>query len=134
VQELVQEAIGVDEQRYRVAGLVRSHKRDGRANYDPAGKAALVRLAKSSVLSVPELARINGVNANLLGKWMHGGRNKRSSVIGKPLATPAKLLPIKLTMPVSTACTVEVSLPLGTLRLSGVDSALLTSLVKALAG
>jgi transposase-like protein len=61
-----------DESDYRVPDLLISRKVDGRANYSAQGKARLVEMVRTSGVSLPLPARINGVNANLLSKWVNG--------------------------------------------------------------
>jgi len=53
-----------------VNGLVVGHKRDGRCQYDPQAKQALVRQCLNPGVSVSRMAMQHGVNANLLRSWI----------------------------------------------------------------
>jgi len=85
----------------RIEGLILGHKADGRCIYSKSGKAALIQACLQPGVSVAASALANGVNANLLRKWIRwhelgmgkAGRHKRS----EPLA--AALLPIHLNEP-----------------------------------
>lgn len=85
----------------RIEGLTLGHKADGRCVYSKAGKKALVEACLQPGVSVAASALANGVNANLLRKWIRQhqvgmgktGRRKR----GEPLA--GVLLPIHLNEP-----------------------------------
>jgi transposase-like protein len=111
----------LDESIYRVPDLLISRKVDGRANYSAQGKARLVEMVRTSGASLPVLARINAVNANMLAKWVHGWSNSRSAK--RPL-TKFKLMPVVIhesavkpaTAQRSVQC--EVVLARGTLRMS----------------
>ena len=82
----------------RIEGLILGHKADGRCIYSKTGKKALVEACLQPGVSVAASALANGVNANLLRKWIRQhqvgmgktGRRKR----GEPLA--GALLPIHL--------------------------------------
>ena len=85
----------------RIEGLILGHKADGRCIYSKTGKKALVEACLQPGVSVAASALANGVNANLLRKWIRQceigvgkiGRRKR----GEALA--AALLPIHLSEP-----------------------------------
>jgi transposase-like protein len=85
----------------RIEGLILGHKSDGRCIYSKVGKKALVEACMLPGMSVAASALANGVNANLLRKWIRqhevgmgkAGRRKRS----EPLA--GALLPIHLNEP-----------------------------------
>lgn len=85
----------------RIEGLILGHKADGRCVYSKAGKKALIDACLLPGVSVAASALANGVNANLLRKWIRQreigmgkpGRRKR----GEPQA--AALLPIHLSEP-----------------------------------
>lgn len=85
----------------RIEGLILGHKADGRCIYSKTGKKALVEACLQPGVSVAASALANGVNANLLRKWIRQhqvgmgktGRRKR----GEPLA--GTLLPIQLSEP-----------------------------------
>jgi transposase-like protein len=99
-----------------VPGLVISRKADGRANYSKPGKAALVEMVRSSVASLPALARANGINANMLAKWVqqHSTASKRRPVV----RTAPTLLPVALKPELaSSRMSCEIVLARATLRL-----------------
>ena len=50
--------------------LVVGRKRDGRCVYDAQAKDELVRIARQPGLSLAKIARICGINANVLTNWM----------------------------------------------------------------
>ena len=50
--------------------LVMRHKRDGRSVYDPGAKAELLRLVRQPGVSLAKIARVCGMNANVLSNWM----------------------------------------------------------------
>ena len=85
----------------RIEGLTLGHKADGRCVYSKAGKKALVEACLQPGVSVAASALVNGVNANLLRKWIHqreigmGKPSRRKR--GEPLA--GALLPIHLSEP-----------------------------------
>lgn len=84
----------------RIEGLIVGHKSDGRCVYSKAGKLALVQACLQPGVSVAASALANGVNANLLRKWMlRQARSQRgkASVVAKtaPQAAPV-LLPVKV--------------------------------------
>lgn len=54
----------------RIANLVIGHKRDGRARYDKQAKRMLVEACLKPGVSVSRMALVNGLNANLLRKWI----------------------------------------------------------------
>jgi transposase len=89
----------------RIEGLILGYKADGRCIYSKTGKKALVEACLQPGVSVAASALANGVNANLLRKWIRQhevgtgkfGRRKRR----EPL--PAALLPIHLHEPLSVA-------------------------------
>lgn len=84
----------------RVEGLIVGHSRDGRCRYSEAGKLELIRACLQPGVSVAGSALANGVNANLLRKWIQQYRREQG---GKALAptrrarpSAAVLLPVKL--------------------------------------
>jgi transposase len=50
--------------------LVLRQKRDGRNMYDPRAKAELLSLARQPGVSLAKIARVCGMNANVLSKWI----------------------------------------------------------------
>jgi transposase len=76
--------------------LVVGHKRDGRCQYDPAAKQALIRQCKQPGVSVSRIAMQHGVNANLLRSWIaksllvpDGKDVQQTNQTKKPDALPA---------------------------------------------
>ena len=54
----------------KIDGLIVGRKRDGRNIYSGAGKRALIHACLQPGISVAGSALANGVNANLLRKWI----------------------------------------------------------------
>ena len=86
-----------------IEGLIVGHKGDGRCIYSAAGKRALIHACLQPGISVAGSALANGVNANLLRKWIRQFQSKqqrghRPSGAAKPNHRPlVPLLPIQLT-------------------------------------
>ena len=82
----------------RIEGLITARKGDGRCVYSEAGKRALVEACLQPGVSVAASALANGVNANLLRKWIahyqRKQRGKAGAVMKSPAAAPAVLLPV----------------------------------------
>ncbi len=120
MNEVVREPAPEDT-RLRVAGLVMSRKADGRANYSKPSKAALVEMVRSAVASRPVLARANGINANMLAKWVKDSSRSR---VAKRAAAKPKLMPVVVGQSAAKPAVVlqpvpcEVVLVRGTLRMS----------------
>jgi transposase-like protein len=74
-----------------VEGLVCGQGITGKAKYDPAAKAELVRRCCQPGVSVAGMALAHGVNANLLRKWI-----RKSQQAGDKSAQGAVLLPVRL--------------------------------------
>lgn len=87
----------------RVEGLIRSHKVDGRCIYDKSAKEQLARACLEPGISVAASALANGVNANLLRKWIEKFERKRAPMRGALTPNPpsSTLLPVKITEAVS---------------------------------
>ena len=88
----------------KIEGLIVGRKRDGRSIYSSAGKRALIHACLQPGISVAGSALANGVNANLLRKWIQRYQGRQSSK--KPTASTHRLLPllpIQLTEPVPTS-------------------------------
>lgn len=96
----------------RIEGLIVGRKRDGRSIYSSAGKRALIHACLQPGVSVAGSALVNGINANLLRKWIQRYQGRQSSK--KPSTTSTHrlmpLLPIQLTEPRATP-TLELSPP-----------------------
>lgn len=100
----------------RIEGLIVGHKSDGRCVYSKAGKQALIQACLQPGVSVAASALANGVNANLLRKWiLRHARSQRgkAGVAAQPSLTRQAapvLLPVKLseaTLAARTALSVE---------------------------
>lgn len=50
--------------------LVVGHKRDGRSIYDPLARIDLVRACRGPGVSLARVARMCGINANVLSNWV----------------------------------------------------------------
>jgi transposase-like protein len=85
----------------RIEGLLVGRTVDGRSIYSVAGKRALIQACLAPGVSVAGSALANGVNANLLRKWIRlyqrNGRILPSRGRVAPDKPQAKLLPIQLT-------------------------------------
>jgi transposase len=85
----------------KIDGLIVGRKRDGRNIYSSAGKRALIHACLQPGVSVAGSALANGVNANLLRKWIQRYQGQQSSK--KPTSKSnhrlLPLLPIQLTEP-----------------------------------
>ena len=86
-----------------IEGLIVGHKGDGRCIYSAAGKRALIHACLQPGISVAGSALANGVNANLLRKWIRQFQSKQQRVSRPSGAAKANhrplvpLLPIQLT-------------------------------------
>jgi transposase-like protein len=87
----------------KIDGLIVGRKRDGRNIYSSAGKRALIHACLQPGISVAGSALANGVNANLLRKWIlrYQGRQSSKKPAAKSNHRPLPLLPIHLTDPPS---------------------------------
>ena len=85
----------------KIDGLIVGRKRDGRNIYSSAGKRALIHACLQPGISVAGSALANGVNANLLRKWIqrYQGRQSSKKPAAKSNHRPLPLLPIQLTEP-----------------------------------
>ena len=57
-------------ERYRVEGLVVGRRRDGKRRYSESGKQALIGLCQKPGASVAAIAVANGLNPNVLRRWL----------------------------------------------------------------
>ena len=92
-------------------GSIVGHKGDGRSIYSTAGKRALIHACLQPGISVAGSALANGVNANLLRKWIRQFQSKQQRVSrpsggAKPNHPLVPLLPIELTVPAPTPRTI----------------------------
>jgi transposase-like protein len=133
------EQVGVDQaaNRWLIPGLVSSRKGDGRAVYSEQGKAALVQLVKLGHASMPVIARANGVNHNLVHKWVKGRQVKARSTKPAPPQTarpPVSLVPVKLAQQIPNGYNnVTVQMPGGTVSIEGCSVECLQVIIKQLA-
>ena len=68
--------------------LIVGHGRDGRCLYDKEAKRELVEICQQPGISVAKVALEQGINANLLRKWMERYRGK-----GDPMPNNSSVLP-----------------------------------------
>ena len=98
----------------KIDGLIVGRKRDGRNIYSGAGKRALIHACLQPGISVAGSALANGVNANLLRKWIQRYQGRPSSK--KPATQsnhrPLPLLPIQLSEPPSPVSKAERNAPI----------------------
>ena len=87
----------------KIDGLIAGRKRDGRNIYSSTGKRALIHACLQPGISVAGSALANGVNANLLRKWIQRYQDRQSSKKPRVVSThrPLPLLPIQLTDPIT---------------------------------
>ena len=118
--------------------LVVGHKRDGRSIYDPQARSELVRASQQPGVSLARIARLCGINANVLSNWVRqhergkGGGDvaPRSDVIDMPVAPAFLAVQVDRASPPVPAPTLELALqarlPNGVtldMQLSDLDSA-----------
>ena len=107
-----------------IENLIKSVRRDGFKRYHEQAKRQLITQVREARYSIAALARANGLNANLLHKWVLAdeGVKPRSKLLTKPKARPV-LLPVKIAAltPLPNKSTmdryIEVQCKRGTLRL-----------------
>jgi transposase len=87
----------------RIEGLVRTHKAGGRCVYSESAKRALVQACLQPGVSVAASALANGINANLLRKWIRQHQRKpsasKSGMAKRDESMLRALLPIELSEP-----------------------------------
>ena len=66
-------------ERYRVEGLVVGRRRDGKYRYSESGKQALIGLCQQSGASVSAIAVANGINPNVVRRWLSLTQIERAS-------------------------------------------------------
>jgi transposase len=99
----------------RIEGLVKAHKAGGRSVYSESAKRTLVQACLQPGVSIAASAMVNGINANLLRKWIRQHQRKQS--VSKPVAVKRDesmlraLLPIELSEPVAAPLPVASTLP-----------------------
>ena len=106
----------------KIDGLIVGRKRDGRNIYSSAGKRALIHACLQPGISVAGSALANGVNANLLRKWIqrYQGRQSGKKPTAKLNHRLLPLLPIQLSEP-TTAAKTEHSPPISIERTQSTD-------------
>lgn len=119
--------------------LVVGLKRDGRRCYDPEAKRALVEACLRPGVSVARMALEQGINANLLRKWMGDYRGAVASAAtvtaAPPVALPAFAPVVSITAPEPPGSALSVTLPNGVkLELCGMSLDDLSLLLTCLAG
>jgi transposase-like protein len=79
-----------------IAGLVVSRKQNGRCIYNARAKQALVEVCLRPGVSVARTALINGVNANLVRKWIraHLAQRQAAPQPGAVKSAAVALLPV----------------------------------------
>ena len=76
-------------ERYRVEGLVVGRRRDGKYRYSEWAKQALIALCQQPGASVSAIAVANGINPNVVRRWLSLAQVERASQNVQP---PALLL------------------------------------------
>jgi transposase len=66
-------------ERYRVEGLVVGRRRDGKYQYSESGKQALIALCQQPRASVSAIAVANGINPNVVRRWLSLAQVERAS-------------------------------------------------------
>jgi transposase len=122
--------------------LVVNRKRDGRCVYDAKAKGELVAIARQPGLSLARIARVCGINANVLSNWMRlhergksGGAAPRGEVIEMPASAfvAVQVESSDGARAETRALDVQVRLPNGvTVALSGCDADDAARLIDAL--
>lgn len=111
-----------------IAGLVVSRKQNGRCIYSARAKHALVEACLRPGVSVARTALINGVNANLVRKWIRahlaqGGAVKSAALALLPVTSVDERVgdkaPVGRRESASVESCIEIVLPEATLRLRG---------------
>jgi transposase-like protein len=101
-----------------VRRLVKGHKNDGRAVYDPQAKAEVVRACMRPGVSVARMALQCGINANLLRRWIAqsmGVSMKASSRATVPAVAPGgseAFIALQLAAPKAADTTVAIKVRL----------------------
>ena len=79
-------------ERYRVEGLVVGSRRDGKYRYSESSKQALIALCQQPGASVSAIAVANGINPNVVRRWLSLAQVGRALQNDRPPA----LLPVML--------------------------------------
>jgi transposase-like protein len=145
-----------------VEGLIKERRPNGRNIYDGAARRELVRLCDEPGVSISMTALLNGLNANVLRRWIDENKrdpawfnrcksNNRASATNKEISRaapangvtnaakpmPASMLPVKLAetavaLPSINPSMIEVELSHGRVRLHSVDAAMLATVFNLL--
>jgi transposase len=99
------------------------HDKGGRCRYDAAGKRALVEACLRPGVSVARTAQENGVNANLLRKWITRYLLERERSLAN--VAPAERTPDQLTAPPAVQTMPQAPMP----RTAGIASATFVPIV-----
>jgi transposase len=92
-----------------LARLVVGRKQDGRCNYDPQAKQALIDECLKPGVSVARVAMLYGINANLLRTWIaksgqpNPNHGTARTLPGKALASAAAFVAVQVTEPAAPA-------------------------------
>jgi transposase-like protein len=110
-----------------LSGLIRGEKVDGRKVYDPKIKRELVKLCLGPGVSIARAAMVNGLNANLLHKWINEHRlGKKPSKRRKAKPTSPEMLPVVMkptpARAVLPTTTFEIELARGKVRINHPDA------------
>lgn len=132
---------------YLIPGLLARRGPGGRSSYSEQGKRSLVAIALRPGVSVAKLAQINGVNANLVRRWIREFcPTLPSSPMPPPSTATTTLLPVvrtpephpeKMPVPVSDSSAVpaiEIVFEKASIRLHGnIDARQLRLVIDCLA-
>jgi transposase-like protein len=110
-----------------LSGLIRGEKVDGRKVYDPKVKRELVKLCLAPGVSIARAAMVNGLNANLLHKWINEHRlGKKPSKRRKAKPTSPEMLSVVVRPAPALAAlpgaTFEIELARGKVRINHPDA------------
>jgi transposase len=97
--------------------LVVGRKRDGRSIYDPQARSELVRASQQPGVSLARIARLCGINANVLSNWVRqherskgGDVALRSDVVDMPAASAFLAVQVDPAPPPAPAPALELAL------------------------
>lgn len=142
MSEVESELVGLAEPKsLRIEGLVRIRTADGRSLYNEAQKRMLIALCDRPGVSIAKAAVDNGVNTNLLHKWIRWSKRARSKTAKRTAVPDRRLLavtlaPEQIKRPLASpalASSVEVRLARGTLHIGSIDRTMLSALIDVLA-
>jgi transposase len=97
--------------------LVVGRKRDGRSIYDPQARSELVKASQQPGASLARIARLCGINANVLSNWVRqaergtaGAVVPKADVIDLPAASAFVAVEVGSAAPPAPAPTLELAL------------------------